>query len=97
MENKKPDFDVIIRYFNYWDPAGEFEDCVENGLVPDPYDSYAPRIHKLLAQGINATALLKELEQIQTHEMDRQFDIEKAMKIAEGLVRCFSNYEDRFF
>ena len=97
MESKKPDFDIIIRYLNYWDPTGEFEDSIEGGLVPDPYDSYAPKIHKLLEHGINATALLKELEKIQTHEMDRQFDIEKAMRIAEGLVLCFSNNEERFY
>jgi hypothetical protein len=65
--------------------------------VPHPYDSYAPKIHKLLEQGIKATALLKELEKIQTHEMDRKFDVDKAMKIAEGLVLCFSNNKDRFY
>jgi hypothetical protein len=97
MQNRKPDYDIIIRYLNYWDPTGEFEDCIESGLVPDPYDSYAPRIHKLLQQGINATTLLKEFEMIQTHEMAHQFDIEKANRIAEGLVHCFSENEDRFY
>lgn len=97
MENKKPDFDIIIRYLNYWDPTGELEDSVEGGLVPDPYDGYAPRVHKLLEQRTSATALLKEFEKIQTHEMDQPFDIEKATKVAEGLVLCFSNHEERFY
>lgn len=94
---RKPDLDIIIRYLNYWDPAGECEDLIASGAVPDPYDRYALRIHEELERGCASDELLRLLEKIQTQEMALTFQREKAEIVAKGLVACFKDYNARFY
>lgn len=95
--SKKPNLETVIRFLNFWDPMDMVEDLVSNNLVPNEYDSYAGRVFMLLENGITATLLLEELKRIQTQEMDRHFDFEKANLIAESLVHSFKEQSHRYY
>lgn len=73
------------------------EDLISAKLVPDEYDTYAGRILTLLENGAPVTIVIEELKKIQTQEMDRHFDYEKASLIAEALVHLFQNENHRFY
>ncbi len=94
---KKPNLETVIRFLNFWDPMDLVEDLISSNLVPDEYDGYAGRIIMLLEKGITATLLLEEFKKIQTQEMDRHFDFEKANLIAEALVHSFNEQSYRYY
>ncbi|MGZ3770402.1 MAG: hypothetical protein ACXVCP_16135 [Bdellovibrio sp.] len=97
---RKPDLEIIRRYLQWWDPMNLIEDLVLSGNPPDEYDSYAKEIHAVLESNGGLFLLVALLEDIQInrmeiHDEDRNKDRDR--KFAEGLLKCYSEFEDRFY
>jgi len=52
-----------------WDPVGVIPALIEEGLQPDEYDSYAPHVHRTLADGCTAESLALTLGLFRTRSM----------------------------
>lgn len=98
MPQKKPDLEIISRYLQFWDPLGVIEDLAADGQPLSEYDSYALEIHRLLEKRAGIKGITAALKDIQLNRMalkNTNKDMDRL--IAAGLVKCFEEFEERFY
>ena len=97
MGTRQPDLELIMRYLQWWDPIGMIDDLVEAGLPLDEYDRYAMEIHRILESKQGVDKLVETLEDIQQKRMGLSEDRERCQFLAQGLIRCYEDHQDRFY
>lgn len=56
-------------FLREWDPIGVIPTLLKDGLPPNEYDSYAPQVHQMLADGCSAESIALSLGLIRTQSM----------------------------
>ena len=97
---RKADLEIVRRYLQWWDPMNLIEDLIVSGNPPEEYDSYAMEVHEILESNGGLFPLMALLEDIQENRMNLDEDIRdknRDRKFAEGLLKCYKEFEDRFY
>jgi hypothetical protein len=76
----------VCEFLREWDPIG-VEPGAPDGAPPDEYDSYAPHILRLLAEGETAKTIAVHLERIRMESMGIHQDSAADLTAATTMVQ----------